>query len=316
MHNILNVEPEAFEFDANKLDRSVPPTRSTAPNTRGRTPPRRPVGLIRFPDNRRENGAVERPGTNLEFEAPAPLAVTARRRMVDPAKVSCAKRDRRLPLFRAIGTNDPVGTLETVCQRAVAMLDNTIGELRRIRERVRAGEPLAFPLIADHLAWSLQTRMLMRATDARAWTASDRIPRTAGQIIRWLSNIRRMIASGHLSYVCLDTAPRSCDPGGTPALCCTTGTWACTCPNRLRIFLCRPFWNALTGIDAPTQLEFQAQTIIHEVSHIYDYAERDAGRGGGNAECISQFVADANGSPIDENFERTCGGSGPALPAR
>src|SRR5438309_932410 len=70
-------------------------------------------------------------------------------RMVDPAKVDCAKLDRSWPIFRAIGTTDPVGVLEKVCRRAVEMLDNTIGELTRIRERVRAGEPPAFPLIGD-----------------------------------------------------------------------------------------------------------------------------------------------------------------------
>jgi hypothetical protein len=66
-----------------------------------------------------------------------------RNRMVNPAKVSCAKLDRSLPIFKAIGTKDPVGVLEAVSQRAVAMLDNTIADMSRIRGRVRAGEPLA-----------------------------------------------------------------------------------------------------------------------------------------------------------------------------
>ena len=66
-----------------------------------------------------------------------------------------------------------------------------------IRERVIAGDPPAFPLISDALGWSLQTRMLMRVDDAAAWTGSG--PRTAEQIIRWLTNIRKTIAGGELA---------------------------------------------------------------------------------------------------------------------
>jgi hypothetical protein len=160
-----------------------------------------------------------KPAAEFDFEwEVAPLGQretqrpAARYRMVDPAKVSCAKLNRSLPIFKAIGTKDPIGVLEAVSQRAVAMIDNTIAEMNRIRERVRAGEPLAWPLIDDLLAWSLKTRMLMRINDPKAWTgkgtAKDR--RTAGLIIRWLSNIRKIIAGGHLWYTCL--ASSHCGP--------------------------------------------------------------------------------------------------------
>jgi len=238
----------------------------------------------------------------LEQETSAPP-------MVNPAKVSCAKYNRSYPIFRAIGTTDPVGVLEAVSQRAVQMLNNTIDEMTRIRERVRAGEPLAFPLLSDQLAWSLQTRMLMHVTDRNAWlgkgTPADR--RTAELIIRWLSNIRKIIAGGHLNYRCLDDTRRA---NGTPI--CGPQTWAWVFCDKYRINLCRRFWNAKTGIDAVEHLEFQAQTIIHEASHIY-YCTEDSGLGPGAAECISQFVADANGSPIDEDFVGVCGARGPTL---
>ena len=218
-------------------------------------------------------------------------------RMVDPAKVDCAKLNRSLPIFRAIGTTDPVGVLEVVCRRAVAMLDNTIAELTRIRARVHAGEPPAFPLIGDLLGWSLQTRMLMRAGDPMAWTGTG--PRTADQILRWLTNIRKTIASGDLWYTCLASL---CDPHPR--------RWAFVFLGHFRIHLCRRFWRPET--DAATHLEFQAQTIIHEVSHIY-YDTEDSGRGPGDAECIAQFIADANGSPIDQEFVGVCGPRGPRL---
>lgn len=220
-------------------------------------------------------------------------------RIVKSAVVSCANRDRKLPIFRAMGTDDPVGVLEAVCQRAVTMLDNTIAELNRIRARVRAGEPAAFPLINDLLARSLENRMLMRVKEPAAWTGKG--PRTAEQIVRWLRNIRKTITGGYLRFTCL--AATNCNPT----------TWAWVFPSRYRVFLCRRFWNPKPGVDAATHLEYQAQTIIHEVSHIY-YVTEDKGRGPGHAECISQFVAEANGSPIDPDFSHFCGTAGPVRP--
>lgn len=214
--------------------------------------------------------------------------------------VDCSQLDRRLPIFRALGTTDPVGVLEIVCQRAVAMLDNVIGEMQRIRGRVAAGETPVPPLVSEILQWSLQTRMLMRSADPRAWTG--RGPRTAGQIIRWLANIRKELAGGGLHYVCLNDA--ICNRFGPE-------TWAVSQPGREFIILCRSFWRAKPGRSAADHAEFQAQTLIHEVSHVY-YDTADQGRGPGHAECISQFVADANGGPIDPDFAGFCGGIPPA----
>ena len=229
--------------------------------------------------------------------------------MVNPAKVSCAKYNRSYPIFKAIGTKDPVAVLEKVSQRAVQMLNNTIAEMTRIRERVRAGDPLGFPLVSDQLAWSLKTRMLMPITDRNAWigkgTPANR--RTAELIIRWLGNIRKIIAGGYLNYRCLDDTRRA----DGSAICGPT-TWAWVFCDKYRINLCRRFWQAKTGINDAKHFEFQAQTIIHEASHIY-YCTEDSGLGPGAAECISQFVADANGSPIDDDFVGTCGPKEPTL---
>jgi Lysine-specific metallo-endopeptidase len=227
-----------------------------------------------------------------EYDSLAELGTT---RVVDPRKVDCEKLDRSFPIFKAIGTTDPVGVLETVCLRALAMLDNTIAELTRIRQRVRAGDPPAFPLIGDLLGWSLQTRMMMRASDPRAWTGTG--PRTADQILRWLTNIRNLIASRDLWYTCLASG-------------CSETTRAFVIPGHFRIHLCRRFWRPRPGINAATHLEFQAQTIIHEVSHIY-YDTKDVGRGPGSAHCIAQFIADANGSPIRRQIIGRCGPGGP-----
>jgi hypothetical protein len=213
-------------------------------------------------------------------------------KMVNPKKVDCEALDRSNPVFTTLGTDDPTGELEKASQRAVQMLDNTITEMRRIRERVRAGEPPAWPLLGDIFAWSLRNRMLMHADRPSAWTGTG--PRTAEQVIRWLRNIRNTIGGGFLHYTCLDTT------------FCGPGTWAWVYMGKYHIRLCRSFWRAKKGVDAATHLEYRAQTLIHEVSHIY-YNTDDKGRGAGHAECVSQFVAEANDSPVDPDFARFCG---------
>ena len=100
---------------------------------------------------------------------PAPAQpVTSVRKMVDPKKVSCLTSPYRDAILRRIGVSDPLTVIEAASHRAVAMLSNTISEMTRIKERVKAGDPLAFPLLSDILAWSLKTRMLMKVEDRTA----------------------------------------------------------------------------------------------------------------------------------------------------
>jgi len=237
---------------------------------------------------------------SYEYEATMPT------RLVSPAKVTCATTNKTYPIFKAMGTTDPVGKLESISRRAWEMLNNTINELTKIKGRIAAGDPPAWPLIGDLIGWALQTRMLMKVDDPKSWTGSG--TRNAGLIIRWLTNIRDLIGSGDLWFTCID-------PNG-----CSSSTWAWVFSNNAaaraaglnlhRIHLCRRFWQAAAGVSAADHFEFQAQTIIHEVSHIY-YNTEDSGLGPGAAECISQFVADANGSPIDPLFATRCGSAGP-----
>ena len=98
---------------------------------------------------------------------------------------------------------------------------------------------------------------------------------------------------------------------------CPPGVWAWVWnqdfpapdKNFHRIHFCLPFWNP-GGSDAATNLEYQAQIIIHETSHIY-YNTEDKGMGPGRAECIAQFVSDANNSPIRPGFIGQCGTANP-----
>ena len=140
-----------------------------------------------------------------------------------------------------------------------------------------------------------QTLERLRHSDNRA-----AVFRNATIILRWLTNIRKTIAGGYIRYICM---------GDT----CTPGDWARARPGAMYIKLCRQFWFPRAGVDAATQFEFQAQTLIHETSHIY-YGTEDSGAGPGAAECISQFVAVANNGPIDNNFIQRCRVKGPVNP--
>jgi tyrosinase len=152
-------------------------------------------------------------------------------------------------------------------------------------------------VLSDAVAWSLQNRMLMRVEDPAAWTGTG--PRTAEQIMRWMRNIRDVIAGGHLHYTCI--AADHCD----------ASTWAWVIPGQYRVNLCRTFWRGRAGLSAETLADFQALTIVHEVSHIY-YDTEDSGRGPGAAECIAQFVGDVNNVPLDRDFVGRCGPQGPS----
>jgi len=246
-----------------------------------------------------------------EFEAGPGKAPVARapKPMVDAKKITCLRSPNRAAILKKIGTNDPQAVLEAACQRAVAMLNNTINELTRIKASVTAGDPIGWPLINDTLAWSMQNRMLMRVQDRATWTGTGR--RNAGLIIRWLTNIRNTIAGGELFFDCLFTA-KICGNLGNE-VCCDPGTRALSRPGRMQVFLCMEFWQPTIAHTPEENLDYQAQTIIHEVSHIF-YDTEDKGLGPGRAECISQFVADANGSKIHPSFIGQCRGAGPGNP--
>lgn len=226
-------------------------------------------------------------------------------KMVDPKKVSCAGYNKSYPIFKAIGTTDPVGALEKISQRAVKMLDSTINELTKVRTAINAGKPIGWPLMSDTFALSLAKRMRINVNDKSSWTGEG--PGKVGLVIRWLSNVRKIIAGGHIWYTCLSSE-------------CSTGDWAWVYNSKhpenirlkrnfFRIHLCHRFWKPKAGVSVADHFEFQAQTIIHEASHIYYHTSDDPGRGAGVAECMAQFIAETNNGPLDKDFIKRCGGN-------
>jgi Lysine-specific metallo-endopeptidase len=229
----------------------------------------------------------------MEFEAAATIIS-----MVDPKKVSCLTSPYKEAILKNIGSADPLNDLNVISNRAWQMLDSTIKELKNIKGKVNRGENPAAPLIRESLLWSMEKRMNMTPKKRSTWTTSA--PRNAGLIIRWLTRIRDRISSKDLWFTCLDSTS-----------ICTENTWAYVYPGRFRVYLCKKFWNP-GGADAATNIDFQAQIIIHEVSHIY-YNTGDTGTGPGRAECIAQFIADANNSSTRPDFVGQCREANPFL---
>src|SRR5262245_6388316 len=223
-------------------------------------------------------------------------------------KVACTQSS-------AHGVADPIGVLKKARERALDMLDNTIDELVNARRAVCAGATPAPPLLGDITICWLKNGLGVNTDDIRVWTAGTFEPiRSVAEVIRRLVRVRNLIGSSGLRYSC------------TGALCAPNPAWwAYTTPYDaagnclpgtplMLIRLCRPFWIAGTltngtPVRADVHAEFQAQTIIHEASHLTHCTGDLRGRTIGAAECLAQFVAATNGSWLDPRFVDLCVGT-------
>ncbi len=222
-----------------------------------------------------------------------PTRETIRRFTSNKVFGSCARRG-------VFGVTDPTGVISGAVARALEILDKTIGELVNARNGVCAGQPPAWPLLGDITADWLANRLGVCIDDIQVWTAGTFVNKSVAEVIRRLTRVRNLIASNGITYIC--NGPL-----------CAQGDWAyvlidpsCqnTPPSLIR--LCRNFWIPAPGVDPKDHAEFQAQTIIHEASHLYHCTADARGSTIGVAECLAQFVAATNGGPIDPNFATRC----------
>jgi hypothetical protein len=249
-----------------------------------------------------------------------------RREPITPVEVTSRKVLCRNPVRGVrppFGVN-PLGQIRAAAARAVAMLDNTIRQLLHARTAVcRGAVPAAAPLSTIARDW-LRNRLSVCIDNPRVWTAGTFVNGSVAEVIRRLVRVRNLIARNELLYIC------------NPAPCgsevpCDPGTWAFTClpadnagnclpgpagTPRSIIRLCRPFWEPArlpsppnppgSRVPVATHAEFQAQTVIHEASHLTHCTEDKRGRTIGVAECLAQFVAATNNSPLDPTFDDRC----------
>jgi hypothetical protein len=188
------------------------------------------------------------------------------------------------------------------------MLNNTITEVINGRNAVCQG--FAPGTVVRPLTLQWLNRLGVCVNDIRVWTAGTFVNRSVAEVIRRLVRVRNLIASNSLRYIC----------GGE---FCGSETWAYVFPYDnngdclpgtppLEVHLCPRFFNPgqdpLTHTRVPDAVhhEFQAQTIIHEASHLTHCTVDKVGYTIGVAECLSMFVAVTNGSPLDPVFLSRC----------
>jgi hypothetical protein len=276
-------------------------------------------------------GLQELEEESLELERlpiqPGPKA----RRCADPR---IPKIEPRQPLGKVACTQasafnipDPLSVLSKARERALEMLNNTINELMNARKAVCAGATPAWPLLGDATLCWLNRGLSVNTDNIRVWTAGSFEPiRSIAEVIRRLIRVRNLIASSGLRYSC--TSP-DCDPDDwafvrardKKTLKCLPGT-----PLML-IRLCRNFWDntirdkngncirdekgACKKVPPKIHADFQAQTIIHEASHLTHCNDKENGRTIAVPECLAQFVAATNGSWLDADFVTNCIGTKP-----
>lgn len=208
-------------------------------------------------------------------------------RRVTPSNVSCNRYPRTYPIFKAIGTEQPVRDLQAVDDRAIELLTNTINELETARTAIQNGEPIAWPAIGDCIAESLRIRLLIDPANRTSWTGNG--PRTVGRVIKMLSNLRNVLQGPYLRYECLS---HDCEGPGDDAF---------VDPGVYLVHLCRGFWHY--------NKDYRAIVLIHELAHIY-YNTEDWGYVGlGSSYCIERFIDDVNNIHVPSDYQSACRGN-------
>jgi hypothetical protein len=206
------------------------------------------------------------------------------------------------------GVPKPIDVVSAAAIRALVMLDNTIDQLVSARTKVCAGTAPATALSAVAFDW-LRNRLSVCVDDLRVWRAGTFVNGSVAEVIRRLVRIRNLIASPYLRYSC---GSPDCDPDDWAFVRARDAAGNCLPGTPMMLIrLCSNFWHAgkfNDGKPVPPDVfaEFQAQTIIHEASHLTHCTRDFVGRTMGIAECVAQFVAATNNSPLDPRFSRRC----------
>jgi hypothetical protein len=216
----------------------------------------------------------------------------------------------------AHNTPNPLGVLSKARHRALDMLHNTISELVNARRAVCAGATPAWPLLGDATLCWLNRGLGVNTDNIRVWTAGSFEPiRSVAEVIRRLIRVRNLIGSSGLRYSCTSPDCATDDWAFVRARDQITGECLPGTPLML-IRLCKNFWDSGPlpngePVPAEVQAEFQAQTIIHEASHLTHCNDKHRGHTIAVPECLAQFVAATNGSWLDSEFVKDCIGTKP-----
>jgi hypothetical protein len=235
--------------------------------------------------------------------SPRRRAVRQRHRFEEdrPVRANFVSCNPPSPVADFIGDENPVGTIRKANTRAIALLDNAIGQLQRTRNRIVAGAAAGSPTVSDAMSRGLQRRFGLDANLRSIWTGTG--ARSVLVLIRRLRGARQILADGWMRYTCLGNATVTLgDCAVTPGNGCAPGVRAVACGGHSRIVLCAPWWTDDLGID---KLDAQARTLLHECIHIYFGFIGDEGNFT-NAHCYDQFVFDLNGLTVPAGLARRC----------
>jgi len=91
--------------------------------------------------------------------------------------VSCNSYPRTYPIFKVIGTTDPVSIIQTANTKAIEYLDLVINKLestrRRILTKISAGQPIATAISPyAYITFHIQTRFGINPRVPTVWTGS------------------------------------------------------------------------------------------------------------------------------------------------
>jgi hypothetical protein len=215
-----------------------------------------------------------------------------------------------------LGRSDHGAVIAAAVARAIAMLEKTIGLLQTARDNICKGAKHG---LDPTTAWWMTSRLGVCVEDVRVWTAGTFVNLSVAEVIRRLIRVRNVLANNEILYIC-NPAP-FCGESCRPSL------WAWTCvkfknlPNgklgdclknqATAIRLCPRFWTPRSN--HPQELEdhagFQAQTLIHEVTHLTHCTPDVRGHSIGVPECLAQLVAITNDTAVECLWAKMCVGT-------
>jgi hypothetical protein len=128
-------------------------------------------------------------------------------RRVPEANVSCAKYPRRWPIFKVIGTRNPVGVIRAADRTAIKIIKLSLASLGGSQKDIRGGAYPDSGSISDGDARSLYKFYRINAADKTVWTTTKRTMPGGGvsvqAIVDDLKAVLKIINSGSLRYRCL-----------------------------------------------------------------------------------------------------------------
>jgi hypothetical protein len=215
-------------------------------------------------------------------------------------KVSCAHYSPDNPIFKEIGTNDPVNQIEIAIERASLLIDKSIEVLQFAQnEMIEKSDSPASEISPETMKIAIAIYSFFELTPNKAGAEhiwKDKGYETVTVIMERLKSAKKILEGGEIFFVCLGKdcdVMKNCDPSKicintptptipgeeikpksevdpiiikTPVVIDKIKARAYVTSPRYIIFLCKLWWKDM-------DLTERAITLIHEALHIYYWGE-------------------------------------------